>query len=41
MTYFEPSDELIAGRRPDVMMNDPVLRSEQDCMALRLHGARR
>jgi hypothetical protein len=30
MTYFDFSDELIAGRRSDVMMIDPVLRSEQD-----------
>jgi UbiD family decarboxylase len=27
--YFDFSDELIAGRRSDVMMNDPVLRSDQ------------
>jgi UbiD family decarboxylase len=27
--YFEFSDELIAGRRSDVMMNDPVPRSDQ------------
>jgi 4-hydroxy-3-polyprenylbenzoate decarboxylase len=27
--YFEFSDELIRGRRSDVMMNDPVPRSDQ------------
>ncbi len=27
--YFDFSDELIAGRRSDVMMNDPVLRADQ------------
>jgi UbiD family decarboxylase len=27
--YFDFSDELVAGRRSDVMMNDPVLRADQ------------